>query len=85
MRIVNAILSWFRGPEKAPPVIMLGPSGFSVTDDDRELLRIDWASVLKVVAFKDDLWAYDEICLGFRVVEADSYQIVTESYIGYEE
>ncbi|WP_226895342.1 hypothetical protein [Luteolibacter marinus] len=28
--------------------------------------RVLWSEIVEVVAYKDDLWSYDEISLGFR-------------------
>lgn len=79
------MLSWLHKPERSKPAIRLEASGFSVTEGGKVVLHIQWASVGEVVAFKEDLFAYDEICVGFRIDASDSYQRVTEEFICYEE
>ncbi len=79
------MLSWLPKAERPKPVIRLAASGFSVTEGDKLVLRIEWADVREVVAFKEDLFGYDEICVGFRTHDADSYPRVTEEFVHYQE
>ncbi|MDB6118067.1 MAG: hypothetical protein JWO08_1848, partial [Verrucomicrobiaceae bacterium] len=39
----------------------------------------------EIVAFKEDLFGVDSICIGFRVVDRDEYCRVMEESRGYEE
>ena len=80
-----SMLSLFRKPERPRPFIKLEASGFSVTVRDKVVLYINWADVREVVAFKEDLFAHDEICVGFRTDETDSYPRVEEDFVHYEE
>lgn len=75
-------------PNQAPepkPAIRLKASGFCVAVADKVVLHIEWASVREVVAFKEDLFAYDEICVGFRTDDSDCYSRVTEEFVCYAE
>ncbi len=49
------------------------------------MLHIEWSDVREVVAFKEDRFAYDEICVGFRTDDSDSYRNVTEEFVHYRE
>ncbi|HVJ69341.1 MAG TPA: hypothetical protein VM510_15250 [Caulifigura sp.] len=43
---------------------------------------VPWSSVRAIAAYKHDLWAYDEICLAFKVSE-DSWIEVSEEEPGF--
>lgn len=58
-------------------------SGFRITGP--RSVRVEWAAVGEVVAFKDDLFGVDEVCLGFRTTLGDQYWRVEESGLGYRE
>ncbi len=66
-------------------VIIIDEAGFSVTLDDSEAARVDWASVAEITAFKRDLFGYDEICLGFRCGSDDGFCWVGEEDLGFSE
>ena len=85
MHILQSLSSWLRKPERPKPVIRQDPSGFTATEGDKVIFRIAWDDVLEVVAFKEDLFGYDEICVGFRIDDADSYPRVTEEFVHYKE
>jgi hypothetical protein len=59
-------------------------AGFTVFAKGTELVHADWLSVKEVFAYKDDLFAYDEICIGFRFDDAGRYWWVGEDYVGYQ-
>lgn len=82
---MHTMLSWFGKPEKQEPAIRLEASGFSVTEGDNVVLHIEWASVLEVVAFKEDLFGYDEVCVGFRTGDSASYPRVTEAFVCFQD
>lgn len=44
-----------------------------VREPNHVLWELNWDDVLEIAAWKDDLWSYDEICMGFRISEGDSY------------
>ena len=85
MRIMRTILPWLRKPERQKPAIRLEASSFCVTEGDKVILQVEWARVREVVAFKEDLFGYDEIRLGFRTGGSDTYQRVTEKFVHYQE
>jgi len=85
MRFIQKMFLWFRKPERPKPVIRMEKSGFSVTEDDKVVFHIMWADVREVVAYKEDLFGYDVICVGFRTDDTDSYPRVTEEFVHYEE
>ncbi len=61
-------------------------TGFSTaTATGENVFRIEWADVREIVAFKEDIFSYDEICVGFRVADEDTYWRVTEEFTGYTE
>ena len=82
---MQKILSWFPKPEGPKPVIHMEESGFSVTEGYKVIFQIKWTDVREVVAYKEDLFAYDVICVGFRLDDTDSYPRVTEEFIHYKE
>ena len=60
-------------------------AGFTVFEEEKHAVRADWLSVKEVFAYKDDLFAYDEICIGFRFDDTGAYWWVGEDYISYRE
>ena len=47
--------------------------------------RVSWSDVEEVYAYKDDLFAFDEIRLGFRIADNGASWTVSESWPGYPE
>jgi hypothetical protein len=47
--------------------------------------RVKWADVKEIVAFKEDLFAYDLICLAFRVSDNDEWYKIDEEMEGFGE
>lgn len=60
-------------------------AGFEVLVDGRPTSRVQWTEVLEIFAYKDDLFSYDEIRIGFRFAADGSYQSVGEDFVGYRE
>lgn len=85
MRFTNTVTSWVACPERAQPVIRLESSGFSVTDGDQVILEVVWSEVREVVAFKEDRFTVDDVCVGFRTDEANTYHRVTEEFAHYSD
>ena len=56
------------------------PSGFSVAGT-----HVPWSAVLEVFAYKEDLFSFDEIRLGFRVSDDGTFWSVSEDWPGYRE
>ena len=50
-----------------------------------EVWRIRWADVRQVAAWKEDVFAYDIIFLGFRVGEDEEYLVCNEQDGGWKE
>ncbi len=69
---------------KEPPRVDCDESGFSIIAGP-SLMRVAWSEVLEVVAYKQDCFAFDIICLGFRTSDDDRFWSVGEDYAGYEE
>lgn len=91
-RNLAALVSLFKGmfsrprqPDKPEPTIRLEDSGFLVADGDEVAFRVMWTDVREVVAYKEDLFGYDDICVGFRLDDTDQYFRVTEEFGHYEE
>jgi len=72
-----------RRPMCASRRISLANGGFVISQDDTELAYVRWESVAEIVVWKNDLFSYDEICIGFRLQEDDRIHIITESDQGY--
>lgn len=47
--------------------------------------RLEWASVLEVFAFKDDVFGTDIICIGFRTDDMGFHWKIDEEYEGYKD
>ncbi len=45
--------------------------------------RLEWGSVLEVFTFKNDVFAYDIICVGFRTDDEGCYFKIDEECEGY--
>lgn len=58
--------------------------GFSVLEDGERKQFVHWSEPVEVFAYKTDLFAYDETCLGFRLDAVGNYRCVSEECIGYE-
>lgn len=76
---------FFRRKPDPVRTVVLDPEGFCFREDEQTVYRFEWTAVREIVAFKRDLFAYDEICLGFRIDDTDRYVEVWESDHGYRE
>src|SRR5690606_9875880 len=72
-------------PKEPKLAVEFDVEGFTILEDEKPKIRADWLSVCEVFAYKDDLWSYDEICIGFRFNDAGDYWWVGESHVGYRE
>ena len=64
--------------------ILFDDAGFTVIHETTQKFRIDWSDVCSVVAFRDDFFSNDEICIGFRCVDDDGpHRWVKEDHHGY--
>ena len=84
MSILEKLLAMAPSRETRQRVIDVDDDGFSVSLDGSDASRVDWASVKEIAAFKRDLFAYDEICLGFRCGSDDRFWWVGEEDVGYK-
>jgi len=75
----------FTNRRRACPVrrITLDEGGFIISQDGVESGSIKWDSVIEIMVWKDDLWAIDEIAIGFRCEDDDAVTIIRESDEGY--
>jgi hypothetical protein len=72
-------------PKEPKVAVEFDAAGFTILEDEKPKVRAEWSRVREIFAYKDDLWSYDEICIGFRFNDAGDYWWVGESYIGYRE
>ena len=72
-----------RREEKA--ILSWNDTSFCVHARGKLVAQVDWAEVLEIVAWKEDLFTYDIICLGFRVREDGAYWQINEEFDGYSE
>ena len=59
--------------------------GFEILLNGEVQARVEWATVVEILAFKRDCFAYDEILLGFRCDETADAWCVSEEDQGYKE
>jgi len=65
--------------------VVCDESGFHFVEHGKTSARVSWSEILEVFAYKEDLFSYDEICLGFRVSEDGTFWMVSEKCIGYND
>jgi hypothetical protein len=53
--------------------------------DDARVWETRWADVKEIVAWKDDVWSNDIICMGFRLEDAARYVWCDEECDGWGE
>lgn len=86
MRSLLAKLKNRLSPRKPPKrVVKCDDTGFALLEYEAVKVRVEWASVREIFAYKTDRFSCDEICVGFRVDETDSYYWVGEDDLGYRE
>lgn len=66
-------------------IVMNGEGVGLFDDNDVAVWKIRWEEVKEVVAYKDDVFAYDIICVGFRVGDEPYYQCCDEEHKGWDE
>lgn len=59
--------------------------GLRVEAQGANATALRWDDVKEIFAFKDDVFAYDIICLGFRLDDAGTYLKIDEECEGYKE
>lgn len=87
MGLLKRVAGYFqtRQPRILPAVEVLD-NGFRMVHGETVLTTIHWSDVKKIVAYKNDLWTFDEICVGF-VTEpnADEWWEICEDWPGFNE
>jgi hypothetical protein len=58
--------------------------GLRVSHRDQLVVFLPWDDIAEIVAFKRDLYAFDQICVGFRTTESDEYTCIEEENPDYE-
>ena len=59
--------------------------GFSVVPHEKPATRVLWNEIHEVFAFKQDLFAVDQICLGFRIDDTGHYVWIGEDDGGFKD
>jgi hypothetical protein len=83
-RVISALshrLSWARrGPGDPLFRIHLLPHGMELIDlwERKPRWQLAWNDVKEIITFKRDLYIVDQICIGFRTLEASQYLCVSE-------
>lgn len=70
---------------EAPNKITLSEDGISFAHELETLFSLMWHEVREIVAYKEDCFGVDSICIGFRISDSDNYLRVFEETEGYEE
>lgn len=63
-------------------VISIHDSKVHVKSPQREL-EVSWDKIDKILCYKEDLWAYDLVCVGFSYVDDQPMVVVTEEMLGF--
>src|SRR5262245_32011414 len=58
--------------------------GLHVSHKNRCVARLPWSDIAEIVAFKQDLYTVDQICVGFRTTESDKYICIEEENPEYD-
>jgi hypothetical protein len=72
---------------KHEELIVVDQDGVSLlrARDNACFWELRWVDVKEIVAWKDDVWSYDIICMGFRLGEAPHYLWCDEECAGWKE
>ena len=65
--------------------ILLSDDGLTSFHQSQVLFKLRWSEVKEIVAYKEDCFGFDSICIGFRAIDADEYLRVFEEADGYKE
>ena len=63
----------------------LAPDGFHFpkNQSESEPIEVKWEQVDEIVTWKDDLWAYDDIRLGFHLADTGLWISLSEEQPGF--
>ncbi|MCX6876399.1 MAG: hypothetical protein NTW21_21700 [Verrucomicrobia bacterium] len=67
------------------PLLRFDSHGLQIVTNGQLSETLCWASVLGVFAFKEDVFAYDIICIGFRTDDNGTYWKIDEECDGYKD
>ncbi len=84
MNLLAKIRSW-KAPEPAKRTVRFDSTGFEIVVKEEATVRVLWASVVEVAAFKRDLFSIDEICFGFRREGEQDFWRTGEEDNGFKE
>jgi hypothetical protein len=59
--------------------ISFASDGFRILDKAGGVVTLHWKEIREIVAYKEDLFGYDEICLAFRIADSEDYIRLGES------
>lgn len=65
--------------------ITLAEDGVSFANGSEILFSLMWHEVREIVAYKEDCFGVDSICIGFRIEDSEKYPRVFEEAEGYKE
>ena len=74
----------FRPQKPRVRTISYDGAGFTVLFDGVPSAVVRWQQVREIVAFKEDLFAHDSICFGFRCDESGVYESVGEHEVDFD-
>ena len=86
MHFLDLTTSRFRKPLgglSSEAKISFTSDGFRILDQAGGLVTLHWKEIREIVAYKEDLFGYDEICLAFRITDSDDYIRLGESCAEY--
>lgn len=66
------------------PEVTVTDAGFRLASGSHEPLDVAWDDVVEIVTFKRDVFAYDVICVGFRLIDTEDLIEVAEDFPGYD-
>jgi hypothetical protein len=84
MSFFEKLLHWSKPREFKKRVVHLGDFGFEIEHEGVRTVRVEWASVAEITAFKKDLFSIDEVCLGFRREGRDTFSWAGEQDVGFD-
>lgn len=83
MNLLQKFLLWQRSRQPRKRVVRLDEAGFTVILGGETKARVRWADVVEIATFKHDLFSIDEICLGFRRADSDTFAWAGEEDLGF--
>ena len=75
---------WFHSIEEEYR-IRIYSHGFEVFDKQKSLWGLLWIDIKEIIAYKVDLFTFDDVRFGFRTSDIDEFYIISEDFIGFLE